>query len=66
MPKPEPAADYGAFDTDARPADGKHFWIWTSPGGAEYRGHTFHDDEQAALKAGREWLSRQKIEPLRG
>lgn len=54
--------EYGVFDTEEHPATGQFQWVWTSPGGAEHRGPSFHDSESAALKAGRDWLRQQEIE----
>jgi hypothetical protein len=54
--------EYGVFDAEEHPESGQFQWVWTSPGGAEYRGPQFHDSEADALKAGREWLRQQEIE----
>jgi hypothetical protein len=36
--------------------DGAWAWVWTSPGGAEYRGNFEHDNEDSALEQGRAWV----------
>jgi hypothetical protein len=43
--------EYGVFDAEEHPESGQFQWVWTSPGGAEYRGPQFHDSEADALKA---------------
>lgn len=59
---PSGSKDFGSFDTDEHPDTGKHCWIWTGPGGQEHRGLYQHDDPDAALDAGRDWLKGQIVE----
>jgi hypothetical protein len=55
-------ANVGEFDTEKHPETGHYQWVWTSPGGQEWRGHTWHKSAATARKVGEEWLKQQVIE----
>lgn len=42
-------------------SNGKHVWVWTSPGGACHQGAKHYAKRGDALRAGREWLAKLRL-----
>jgi hypothetical protein len=39
---------------------GEHRWVYTSPHGVRFLGPNFYPTAAAAIRAGREWLKKQR------
>jgi hypothetical protein len=61
-----------SIDVDGQPAEfesldveqlnnSAYVWVWTSPGGACHQGAKQYKRRADALRAGREWLAKQRL-----